>query len=108
MLHSWPDEWRSIAGPLPLEWRCVGIYVEEEGDLFGFVNRQTGDHLIEDPRLGQLPPGWRLKDRERRADWKNWFVNDETGEKLIWPEDPRMTAEALNARGVPLREFLLE
>ena len=98
----------ALLGPLPIEWRCAKIYVDGEGYYFGFVNRQTGDQVFEDPRLGQLPPGWRLKDQERRADWNNWFVNDETGEEFEWPDDPRMTAEALSAKGVPLQEFLLE
>lgn len=75
----------ALLGPLPPEWRFAWVYVDGIGYLFGFVNQQTGDQVFEDPRLGQLLPGWRLEDQERRADWNNWFVNDETGEKLKWP-----------------------
>ena len=98
----------ALLGQLSQEWRYAIIYVDRVGHVPGFVNQQTGENVFEDPRFGQLPPGWRLEDEERRADWNNWFVNDETGEEMYWPQDPRMTAEALSARSVPLQEFLLE
>ena len=99
----------ALLGSLSLEWQYASIHDGEVRRLFhGFVNVETRSQAFEDPRLGQLPPGWRLEDQEYRADWNNWVVNEETGERLDWPYDPRMTAEALRARGVPLREFLLE
>jgi hypothetical protein len=39
------------------------------------------------------------------ADFKQWIVNDETGEEAF--PDPRLTSEALRKRGVPLQEFVL-
>ncbi|KAL8845698.1 MAG: hypothetical protein Q9221_009149 [Calogaya cf. arnoldii] len=88
----------------------IGLLPEagKRGDQTGFVDQETGEHIFEDPRLGGLPPGWRLEDPEARADWYNWFINDETGERPRWPMDPRMTAEALRHRRVPLQEFFLE
>lgn len=98
----------ALLGTLPPKWRSSLIRTAESGYQSGFVDQETGDHSFEDPRLGDLPPGWRLEDPEAPADWYNWFINDETGERPVWPIDPRMTADALRARGVPLQEFLLE
>ncbi|KAI4173796.1 MAG: hypothetical protein LQ346_008354 [Caloplaca aetnensis] len=98
----------ALLGTLPLKWRCSYILTAGWGYQNGFVDQETGDHLFEDPRLGELPPGWRREDPESPADPYNWFVNDETGERTEFPIDPRMTADALRARGVPLQEFLLE
>ncbi|KAL8668853.1 MAG: hypothetical protein Q9168_006532 [Polycauliona sp. 1 TL-2023] len=101
-------ESETLLGPLPGRWQGVIIYKEGEGNMEGYIDRQTGETRYDDPRLGQLPFGWRLKDANRRPDWNNWFINDETGEQLRWPIDPRMTPEALEARGVNLQDFIFE
>lgn len=98
----------ALLGTLPHGWQRSMILTAEWGFQKGYVERETGDHMVEDPRLGELPSGWRLTDRDAPADWVNWFVNDKTAEQLLWPIDPRMTADAFRARGVPLQEFLLE
>ncbi|KAL8898549.1 MAG: hypothetical protein Q9207_006646 [Kuettlingeria erythrocarpa] len=98
----------ALLGTLPLKCRPSEILVAKFGYQRGFVDQETGDCVFEDPRLGALPPGWRREDPGAAADWDNWFVNVETGERLEWPMDPRMTADALRARGVPLQKFLLE
>ena len=92
-------------GPLPGKWQLVLSYFEQFSAIFhAFVNHQTGEFQIDDPRLGPLPAGWYISDHERK-DAKNLYVNDETGERT-W-DDPRMTPEALTARGVEMREFQL-
>ena len=99
---------KALLGTLPPKWQCPRILIAGFGYQTGFVDQETGEHIFEDPRLGGLPPGWRLEDPEARADWYNWFINDKTGERPRWPMDPRMTAEALRHRGVPLQELFLE
>ncbi|KAL8692679.1 MAG: hypothetical protein Q9218_002352 [Villophora microphyllina] len=98
----------ALLGPLPSQWKYAAMPKDGYGYHHGFVNRYSGDCLWEDPRLGELPPGWRLPKPEEKADWENWFIDTETGRELPWPEDPRLTVEALEARGVPLQELLLE
>ena len=98
----------AILGPLPNGWKSVAI-LEDSLRLFnGFHNVDTRERSFVDPRLGSLPPSWNLEDPRRRADRNNWFVNDQTGERMRWPQDPRMTAEALEAQGVSLQDFILE
>ena len=98
----------ALLGTLTDGWKSVTILEEGQGYRYGFHNVETGERSFVDPRLGSLPPGWSLKDSRLRADWGNWFVNNQTGERMEWPQDPRVTAEALEVRGVPLQEFILE
>ncbi|KAL8787130.1 MAG: hypothetical protein Q9195_007912 [Heterodermia aff. obscurata] len=98
----------ALLGPLSNGWESVLIGEEDLGYYDGFHNADTGERSFVDPRLGSLPPAWILKDPRRGADRNNWFVNNQTGAKLYWPQDPRMTAEALEAQGVPLQDFILE
>ncbi|KAL8994655.1 MAG: hypothetical protein Q9169_005435 [Polycauliona sp. 2 TL-2023] len=101
-------EGETLLGPLPDEWQSVNIYNEGIGYMHAFLDRQTGEQRYDDPRLGPLPSGWRLDDPDRKPDWNNWFINEETGERPDWPRDPRMTPEALEARGVTLQEIVFE
>ena len=98
----------ALLGPLPNMWKPAVILEEGPGYVDGLQNIDTGECVLVDPRLGSLPPGWNLKDPRRRASWDNWFVNNQTGERIRYPQDPRLTAEALEAQGVPLQEFILE
>ena len=99
----------ALLGPLPNVWKPAMILEEGVGYLAGFYNVDTGERSFVDPRLGSLPPGWNLKDPQRRAFWGNWYVNHQKGERMhYYPQDPRMTAEALDAQGVHLQEFILE
>ena len=92
-------------GPLPSNWQLVQRYFKEHsGHYHAFLDHQTGEFQIEDPRLGPLPAGWYISDHERKNAY-NVYANDETGQKTKF--DPRMTPEALTARGVELREFQL-
>ena len=92
-------------GPLPNKWQLVSRYFEEYSDnYYAFLDHQTGEFETEDPRLGPLPARWYVSDHEEKDAW-NIYANDETGEETEF--DPRMTPEALTARGVELREYQL-
>lgn len=98
-----------LLGPIPHPWRPVII-----GDALGrlrhwFMNVATGGRTVDDPRLGTLPyDGWDHAVYERTVEDPavfERFVNGETAE--VVNHDPRMSAEALEARGVKLRTFTL-
>ena len=92
-------------GPLPSKWQLTNRYFEEYSThYYAFLDDHTGEFQIEDPRLGPLPAGWYIGDHKRKDAW-NLYANDETGEETFF--DPRMTPEALTARGVEIREFQL-
>ena len=92
-------------GSLPGKWQKVWREFQEYSEyLFSFLDHESGGFQNEDPRLGPLPAGWSIGNH-RKESAQNLYVNDETGEKT-W-EDPRMTPEALAARGVDLKEFEL-
>ena len=92
-------------GPLPSNWQLVLRYFEEYSNYsYAFLNHHTGECQIEDPRLEPLPAGWYISDHEEEDAW-NIYANDETVERT--KSDPRMTPEALTARGVEMREFRL-
>lgn len=102
-------EGQALMGPLSDEWKPVLIYAGGIDDhKHGYVNRETGEERFEDPRLGQLPLGWTSNDPDSKSDGLDWFINDEIGELVPWGSDPRMTPEALKARGVPLQDFVFE
>ena len=69
----------------------------------------TGRRTVDDPRLGALPyQGWGRTVYERTVEDLavfERFVSGESGE--VVNHDPRMSIEALEARGVRLRTFLL-
>ena len=101
-------EGAAYLGTLPDEWQKVWRNFQESSGQFSgqFVSflDESGGLQIEDPRLGPLSVGWFVgSHEEERA--RNLYVNDETKERT-W-EDPRMTPEALAARGVDLKEFEL-
>jgi hypothetical protein len=69
-----------------------------------YVDQKTGSVQVEDPRLGPLPHGWKIK-RHGGEEFFQLFVNDETGQ--VTTDDQRTTSEALKERGVPLQVFNL-
>ena len=92
-------------GPLPNRWQLVKRHFEEFSSSYSaFLNHQTGEFQIEDPRLGPLPAGWYISDHKKK-DAYNRYANDETRERS-W-SDPRMRPEALKARGTDVREYRL-
>ena len=92
-------------GSLPGKWQKVQrSFQEYSGRFLSFLDHESGEFQIEDPRLDPLPAGWSIGNH-RKESALNLYVNDETGEKT-W-KDPRMTPEALAARGVDMKEFEL-
>ena len=95
-----------LLGMLPSNWQRV---LQHDPDLDGycdvFINRDTGIVQPEDPRLGPLPLGWRIADHCYKHVF-NWYTNEAAG---IFNSnfDPRMSSEALKARGIDLQEYRL-
>ena len=96
----------ALLGELPRNWTPVLEYFQRyRADCLTFLDSDTGETHVQDPRRGALPAGWRIKNHDR-DDAFNWYVNDITGEDAdIW--DPRLEPDALRARGVDLQEFRL-
>ena len=96
----------SLLGPLPHPWQWVSRYNEELGGPFACLfNKETNQYQLNDPRLGPLPSGWRVRSHAEEA-WWNWYVNEITGEDS-GRLDPRLSPEALKRRGVNVQEFRL-
>jgi hypothetical protein len=70
------------------------------------MDHETKSFYYEDPRLGEIPSGWKRRDHPSDEFW-NWFVNEETREEMKDRGDPRLTAEALKQRGADLKVFKL-
>ncbi|KAI4221592.1 MAG: hypothetical protein L6R36_006800 [Xanthoria steineri] len=95
----------ALLGELPRNWTLVHKkFRHHHGSYVVFLDRDTGETHVEDPRRGALPAGWRIKNHDR-DDAYNWYGNDITGE--VSDLDPRLEPDALRARGVDLQEFRL-
>lgn len=95
-----------LLGMLPSNWQLVSRYDPVTTIDYGaFVDRDTGIVQVEDPRLGPLPPGWRIANH-RDKHVINTYTNEAAG---IFRSkfDPRMSPEALKARGIDLQEYRL-
>ncbi|MDI1490377.1 MAG: hypothetical protein OHK93_001579 [Ramalina farinacea] len=99
-------EGESLLGPLPNGWRRANKYSRQHGaDWPVFVHNETGQLMTEDPRLGDLPPGWKRESWDR--DHYVRYVRED-GVKPEFPDkDPRMTCEALEARGVKFEDIVI-
>ena len=96
-IHGY-DNGEALFGPLPAGWDHVrgGNY---------FIEGCTGKKQFTDPRLGELPDGWRMiSDSGKR--YPRFFDSSTTGKSTR--ADPRQSAEAIRARGVDLRTILLK
>ncbi|KAI6085936.1 heterokaryon incompatibility protein-domain-containing protein [Hypoxylon rubiginosum] len=97
-----------LLGPLPSTF-STGYALDKLGyTIDWFKNNITGERQRDDPRLGPDPKGWERLPQERTQDDPLTFVrfrNTETSEVVNW--DPRLTPEALTARGVKLEKFRL-
>lgn len=101
----------ALLGPLHDGWQLGGVMHTSDkssGYSEGFFNRDSRETCVEDPRLWSvpLPPGWKEMNHEH-METETYYVNDETGEGHDRDMDPRMTADALRGRGVPLTQFNL-
>jgi hypothetical protein len=91
-----------LLGPLPNTHRMVWV-AEENGEINpAYLELASNILHTTDPRLGELPRGWKLDDHDKK-DIFNYFVNEETGEET--PADPRLTPEALKARSIDIEYF---
>ncbi|KAI0418246.1 heterokaryon incompatibility protein-domain-containing protein [Xylaria grammica] len=96
-----------LLGPIPPEF-SINYAVDKSYITPWFMNSITGERQRDDPRLGSDPEGWESLPLERTRDDPYNFVrfrNKGTGEVVNW--DPRLTPEALAARGVELEKFRL-
>ena len=92
-----------LLGPLPTGWQLVHRTDEQSQEKSdGFINREKGIWQIKDPRLGPLPDDWVMENRDRQHIFE-CFRNESTGS--VTSLDPRMSTEALHARGVNLKAF---
>ncbi len=95
-----------LLGMLPRNWQRVDRYFSDLNHYCdAFINHETGVVQVEDPRLGPLPPRWRIANHKMKHVY-NRYSNEATG-KLTTHFDPRMSLEALIARGINLQEFRL-
>ncbi|KAK3387780.1 heterokaryon incompatibility protein-domain-containing protein [Podospora didyma] len=99
-----------LLGPLPSPWRAQ-VFKDSIGlrSVHRFFNPDTNTLSDEDPRLEPLDESWeRVADVQRTGNDPylfQRFKNKLTGEVIN--SDPRLTPEALKARGVDLKEFSL-
>ncbi|KAI1775079.1 heterokaryon incompatibility protein-domain-containing protein [Hypoxylon cercidicola] len=97
-----------LLGPIPSTFSMSYSPDKLGYDIDWFMNNITGERQRDDPRLGPDPEGWERLPLERTPDDPMNFVrfrNKETGEVVNW--DPRLTPEALTAKGVKLENFRL-
>lgn len=99
-------EREALLGALPSNWQLIQRYFPNLGGSYVcYINMETGEVQVEDPRLGPLPVGWHYEDHEAEHAY-NRFSNEEIG-VVDSRFDPRLSPEALKARGVSLQEFRL-
>lgn len=95
-----------LLGKLPSNWQRVDRYDRDtKGNYDAFVNRDASIVQVEDPRLGPLPLGWRIANH-RYKHLYNRYTNEAAGIRKS-KFDPRMSSEALKARGIDLQEYRL-
>ncbi|KAJ3527913.1 hypothetical protein NM208_g10467 [Fusarium decemcellulare] len=95
----------ALLGPLPEPWRVREIFSEGERYAPHFYNPDEDIVTLEDPRLDPLDEWERIEHEVDVDDPEiyNYIRNKITGEET--PFDPRLSADSLRARGVPLRQF---
>ena len=94
----------ALKPPLEPPWKDV-LPVARGWALSYFINVQTGDLLKSDPRLGSLPTSWEEVTTLDPVLPPFVFENKETGHMSI--NDPRMSAEAIEQRGIALETLEL-
>jgi hypothetical protein len=100
-------EGQALLGSLPLPWELI-IDVVGQQKRFIFLNRETGEKLLQDPRLDMLPQKWHEVEKEDDSRFDIYiqhYENKTTGEVIN--SDPRLLPEALEARGVHLETITL-
>ena len=100
---------RALLGPLQPHIQFVWRLDEEVGSYrSAYLDRDSGDISVHDPRLGPLPKGWRIKSHPKHHLYQIFERDSGEGVKPIETyDDPRLTTEALRERGVPVVDFEL-
>lgn len=111
------NERQAILGSLPEDWMSVARYDDPTAKWWPYyLNARTNELRIDDPRLGPLPEGWKIRAHTADNVW-NWYVKDGEDQGNLnteedktdrkWRSDPRLTVDALERRGVAVRKFKL-
>ena len=96
----------TFLGQFPENWRRAQKWFPQYRDFFPvFHDNQSGISQNRDPRLGEIPAGWRYKSHYYQDAYPE-YVDDETGEDL-GELHPNLRYEALKARGLEFEEFRL-
>lgn len=91
----------ALLGPLPEDWKLARIS-DGSRRVWRFLNDKTGQKQREDPRLGPLPKDWEFLQEDA---YEQQYGNLASGRKM-W-SDPRMSEEALEARGVEVEAIAI-
>lgn len=95
-----------LLGQLPSKWKLVKKWFPEYQEThFAFLDQNTGETQVDDPRLWSLPLGWQTEAHPRQNAW-NWYSSDNTGE-IPGYVDPRLRPAALRDRGIDIQEIKL-
>jgi hypothetical protein len=111
----------AILGPVPSGIRTVWKYFPrlsplgehqpvfsensiQQGPVDGHAQNETELIHTEDPRLGDLPQGWRTVGHDNEYAY-NLYENEETGE--VTRQHPNLRPESLIARGVDIQDIVL-
>ena len=97
-------EGEALLGQIPVPWT---VQYSGQYDRI-FLNKETKEKTVEDPRLCSLPPDWESVEVTRTNDEPihfGYFRNKKSGE--VMNSDPRMLPEALEKRGIKLEKFCL-
>lgn len=54
----------ALLGPLPRQFPFLWLIDENYGLFEGFINFETGEKVLDDPRLDSFPSGWWKSSRE--------------------------------------------
>lgn len=94
-------------GPLPNPWRGIAHWVHGDRRVIRFLNTETREKIMEDPRLEPLPEWERVDKKLDRDDptMFDFFQHRETGEIINY--DPRLEPDKLEAKGVKFTWFSL-
>jgi hypothetical protein len=100
------EDGKVFLGELPRRYRRV-IRFEETSKKWwpAFLDNETGSFLIEDPRLGPLPPGWHVKPHDFEKAW-NWYTDGHGNSDQSMP-DPRVMPDVFREKGIKLETFKL-
>ncbi len=96
----------ALLGPLPNSFSAIFRHDTTKGSYrWAYLDQETGVFQAEDPRLGPLPPGWSIMSHKNEQ-FVQLFTNNQTGVTRVetW-DDPRLSREALEKRGIPLQVF---